>query len=54
MKKLSLEKMEVIKGGVPLEEYCDTLSMIMCNNPISGAMENAWYTHCAYDYYRYC
>lgn len=46
MKKISLEKMEKIEGGVTVAQYCSTLSMIMSNNPITVAMVNAWEAYC--------
>lgn len=47
MKKLELEKMETIEGGVPRAEYCATLWMIMTNNPVTASMITAWETNCA-------
>lgn len=46
MKKLDLEKMQKLEGGVPRAEYCATLWMIMTNNPITIPMINAWETNC--------
>jgi hypothetical protein len=46
MKKLDFEKMEKIEGGVPRDEYCATLGMIICNNTVNDAMANAWNTNC--------
>jgi hypothetical protein len=52
MKKLSIEKMQTIVGGnVSRAEYCATLGMIICNNPVTDAMANAWNDNCgAYGY----
>lgn len=46
MKKLELESMEKIEGGVTRAEYCGTLWMIMNNNEINIAMLNAWEANC--------
>lgn len=51
MKKLSIEAMEKIEGGVTRDEYCSTLGMIICNNTVTNAMANAWNDNCgAYGY----
>jgi hypothetical protein len=47
MKKLELESMEKIQGGVTRAEYCNTLAMIITNNPITEPMLAAWGTNCA-------
>lgn len=50
MKKLKLEKMAKIEGGVTQEEYCSTLCMIMTYNPITYDMISAFNRHCG-NYY---
>ena len=50
MKKLKLESMAKIEGGVPQAEYCATLCMIMTHNPITYSMISAFNTHCG-NYY---
>lgn len=47
MKKLELESMEKIQGGVPREEYCQTLIMIMMYNDRTAPMYAAWGTNCS-------
>ena len=36
MKKLSLNEMLDLKGGVSVEEYCRILGTIMANNKLEG------------------
>jgi hypothetical protein len=47
MKKLSIEAMEKIEGGVSRDEYCATLGGIICNNSVTESMAIAWNDNCA-------
>ncbi len=47
MKKLELEEMVRIEGGVDRATYCATLWMIMTHNPPTGPMITAWEMNCA-------
>ncbi len=50
MKKITIEKMETIEGGVPVAEYCATLCMIMTYNPVTYDMISNFNTYCG-NYY---
>jgi hypothetical protein len=47
MKKLNSKSMAAVNGGVSRAVYCNTLNMIIVNNPITPAMLSAWGTNCA-------
>lgn len=42
MKKLSLEKMEKVEGGVPRAEYCATLWSILTGGGYQGDILWGW------------
>ncbi|GCC51373.1 hypothetical protein SanaruYs_15980 [Chryseotalea sanaruensis] len=46
MKTLIFSQMAKLEGGVERPEYCATLGMIICNNPVTDAMANAWNSNC--------